>query len=333
MSDKPFEATPHRLERAKREGDIATSHELSAVAAFACALASCALTAAPIAAVARGMLFDAASGRSNAFALLQAGVLICVTPASAAFGAVLCGTVQAGGLQFSGLKLQPSRLAPAENLKRMFSREAVVTAVRAIVAFACAALAIGPSAAAIAAAALNSASLPSLADASWNAAQRACWIACGTGALFASVDYALQVVRRRKRLRMTHEELKRESKENDGDPLARGRRKAMHRALSRGSLRKIKDAAFVLTNPTHVAMALEYRPPDVPVPRVLVRAADETAAAVRALAAEHGIPVIENPPLARALFANTQPGDFIPQETYVAVAEVVAALARSGALQ
>lgn len=333
MSDKPFEATPHRLERAKREGDIAASHELSAVAAFACALAACALTAAPIAAVARGMLFDAAAGRSNTLGLVQAGSLICITPAAAAAGALLCGTAQAGGLRFSGLKVQLSRLAPGENLKRMFSREAVVTAVRAIVAFACAALAIGPSAAALAGAATSSAAIPPLASATWAAALRAAWIACGTGAAFAGIDYALQVARRRKRLRMSYDELKRENKEHEGDPLARGRRKALHRALSRGSLRKVKEAAFVLTNPTHIAMALEYRPPDVPVPRVLVRAADDVAAAVRALAAEHGIPVIENPPLARALYANTQPGDFIPQETYVAVAEVVAALVKSGALQ
>jgi flagellar biosynthesis protein FlhB len=133
-------------------------------------------------------------------------------------------------------------------------------------------------------------------------------------------------------MRMSFEELKRDQKENDGDPLARSRRRSMHRQLSRGSLRRVKDAAFVVTNPTHIAIALEYRPPGVPVPRVLVRAADESAARVRELAAAYRVPLVENVSLARALYASAKPGEYIPQETYLAVAEIVAALTKCGAL-
>ncbi|HET9096293.1 MAG TPA: EscU/YscU/HrcU family type III secretion system export apparatus switch protein, partial [Candidatus Baltobacteraceae bacterium] len=104
------------------------------------------------------------------------------------------------------------------------------------------------------------------------------------------------------------------------------------RQISRGSLRRVKDAAFVLSNPTHIAIALDYRPPEVPVPRVLVRAADAAAARVRELAGAYGVPLVENIPLARRLYAAARPGDFIPQETYLAVAEVVAALAKAGVL-
>jgi flagellar biosynthesis protein FlhB len=132
---------------------------------------------------------------------------------------------------------------------------------------------------------------------------------------------------------MNLHELKRELKENDGDPASRARRKALHRSVIRGAISKVKDAAFVVVNPTHVAVALDYRPPDVPVPVVLVRAADEMALRVRDAAAKAGVPVIENVSLARALFAQTQVGQAIPHDYYVAVAEIVAALIRSGALE
>ena len=128
---------------------------------------------------------------------------------------------------------------------------------------------------------------------------------------------------------MSHDELKRELKEQDGDPLARGRRRSLHRRIARTSIARIKDAAFIVTNPTHIAIALEYRPPDIAVPRVLVRSADEAAMRVREIAHLHDIPTIENVPLARSLYAKTRPGDYIPQETYVAVAEIVAQLRRT----
>ncbi len=128
---------------------------------------------------------------------------------------------------------------------------------------------------------------------------------------------------------MSFEELRRDSKENDGDPLARSRRRALHRQIARGSLQRVKDAAFVVTNPTHIAIALEYRPPQVPVPRVLVRATDDAAARVRDLASAYGIPLVENVALARQLYASAKAGDFIPHETYVAVAEIVAALSKT----
>jgi len=126
--------------------------------------------------------------------------------------------------------------------------------------------------------------------------------------------------------------MKREAKESDGDPLARSRRRSLHRQLSRGAMHRVKEAAFVVTNPTHIAVALAYHPPEVPVPRVLVRAADDAAARVREIAREYGVPLVENVALARALYAAARPGDFIAQEHYIAVAEIVAALVKTGAI-
>jgi flagellar biosynthesis protein FlhB len=165
----------------------------------------------------------------------------------------------------------------------------------------------------------------------WQAARHVTFAACATGMLFALAEFAAARNAWLRKLRMSADDRKREAKEQDGDPFARGRRRAMHRSLMHGALAEVKKASFVVANPTHVAVALEYRPPAVPVPRVLVRAADEMAARVRAMAVECGVPVIENVALARALYRDARAGEPIAHAHYVAVAEVVAALARSKA--
>lgn len=326
--EKQFEASQSRIERAKREGDVARSQELGNVAAFGSALLATAAIAAPLAASVQGALAQAAQGRNDTAGLAFAAALMLVPMSVGAAAAIATNIVQSGGLRPAPLTLKAERLAPGENLKRMFSREAAVTAARATIAFFCAGAAIVPAFGGIYAAALHAGGLGGVASAAWSGALHTAAVACITGAIFAGADYGVQLVRWRKRLRMSFEELKRDQKENDGDPQARGRRRALHRQISRGSLRKVKDAAFVITNPTHIAIAVEYRPPEVLVPRVLVRAADEAAARVRELAAAYGIPLVENVPLARRLYAIAKPGQFIPHETYMAVAEIVAALTR-----
>ena len=94
---------------------------------------------------------------------------------------------------------------------------------------------------------------------------------------------------------------------------------------------RVKAAAFVVANPTHIAIALEYQPPEIPVPRVLFARGRRNALRVRCWP-RSSVPVIENVPLARELYALTQPGDEIPVETFVAVAEVVNALMQTGSL-
>lgn len=330
--EKQFEPTQSRIDRAKREGDLARSQELGNVAAFGAALIACAAIVTPLASSARAALIAAAAGRNAGAALASIALLMLVPIAAAAAAALASNVVQSGGVRFAAVTLKAERLAPNENLKRMFSRESLVTAARATIAFICAAGAIVPAFIAIYASALHAGGLGGVASAAWSGALRAAAAACAVGGVFAGADYGLQRVRWMRRMRMSFEELRRDQKENDGDPLARSRRRSLHREMARGSLRRVKDAAFVVTNPTHIAVALEYRPPDVPVPRVLVRAADEGAARVRELATAYRIPLVENVPLARQLYAIAKPGQFIPHETYLAVAEVVAALAKSGVL-
>jgi flagellar biosynthetic protein FlhB len=233
-------------------------------------------------------------------------------------------------LTFSSIALKAERLDPVEGIKRMLSRDSLLHVLRATLAFVLAAGAMLFVFAHAASLALGSLDAAAVAVAAWHASQGAAAIACGAGSLFAVAEFASARSAWLRKLRMSFDERKREAKEQDGDPHARGRRRSLHRSLLHGAIARVSEAAFVVANPTHLAIALEYRPPEVAVPRVLVRAADAAALHVRELAAHHRIPVVENVPLARALFRDARPGDAIPHAHYVAVAEVVAALMRGG---
>lgn len=186
-----------------------------------------------------------------------------------------------------------------------------------------------PAFAASAPALLASTSLDRFATAAWSCAIEVVAVAAGIGLLFSLVEFAAARNAWLRRLRMSLEERRREQKEEEGDATARGRRRSLHRAFLRGGLAKVKEAAFVVVNPTHVAVALAYAPPLVTVPKVLVRAIDDLALQVRALAVRHSIPVVDNPLLARALYRDVRSVEPIPREHYLAVAEVVIALARA----
>lgn len=329
---KPFEATQSRIDKAKREGTIARSQDLGMLLAFAGALAGTAAVAHPIAELAAQAIRAAAGHRSSTLAVMNLLALACL-PASCAAGAgIAAALAQAGGVRFVAIGANVSRLNPVEGFKRMLSREALVTALRASAAFVCAAFAISATFSRIAAPALDGRRAAALAALSWHGGWHVVVAICAIGAVFAGLDYAIQRNHWKKNLRMSADELQRDHKEQEGDPLARGRRRALHRRVSRGSLARTREAAFVVTNPTHIAIALEYGPPRVPVPTVLVRAADEAATRVREIAREHRIPLVENVALARALFAGAEVGDAIPKTLYFAVAEIVAALKGSGAI-
>jgi flagellar biosynthesis protein FlhB len=334
-AQKRFDATPARKFKAKRDGNVARSSEVGAITAFGCAafatLAVLPFIGAPVTALlAQECAHPDPAQLPVAFMAILATALI---PASAAgVGAVAAGLFQAGGLRFNVPKFAPAVLNPLAGIKRMIGAEAAVGALRAIVAFTIATIALWPVASDIFARALTLDGVGAFGQLGIGGAARGCASALAVGACFAAADYAL--VRRRwlHGLKMTLEEVRRDQKENDGDPHARSRRKTLHRNLVRGSIARTKEASFVVVNPTHIAIAIRYAPPDVAVPEILVRAADDGALAVRTLARTHGIPIVENVALARALFAHGEAGRCIPADTFVAVARVIAALIREGIL-
>jgi|GEM_PF-8071 flagellar biosynthetic protein FlhB len=131
-------------------------------------------------------------------------------------------------------------------------------------------------------------------------------------------------------LKMSKQEVKDEARQSEGDPNVKGKiRKLRHEMHRRIMMREVPRATVVVTNPTHYAVALRYRAGEDRAPVVVAKGADNLARRIREIAAEAHVPLVENPPLARALFAQTEPGDEIPADLYTAVAELLAIVLRS----
>ena len=145
----------------------------------------------------------------------------------------------------------------------------------------------------------------------------------------AAMDYLWQVWRYEQSLRMSRDEIKQEMKQTDGDPLVKQRIQSFGRSLARRQMmRQVPDADVVITNPTHLAVAIVYDPLKAPAPIVVAMGQRKVAERIKAIAKENGVPCVENKPLARALIASARVGSLIPSELYVAVAEVLAFLFR-----
>jgi flagellar biosynthesis protein FlhB len=131
-------------------------------------------------------------------------------------------------------------------------------------------------------------------------------------------------------MKMTKEEIKREAKEDSGDPQVKGRMRRMVRNLLKNDINKaIASADVIVTNPTHFAVALKYDSKKMRAPKVVAKGVDHTALKIREIAGKKRVPIIENRPLARALHAQVKVGKDVPVELYKAVAEVLAAVYRA----
>jgi len=143
--------------------------------------------------------------------------------------------------------------------------------------------------------------------------------------VIAALDYLYQWWDYEKNLKMSREELKQEFKQTEGNPELKSEMKRRQRAIAmRRMMQDLKTADVVVTNPTHYAVALRYDPKENSAPVIVAKGADEIARRIKELAKEYGIVIVENKPLARALFNQTEIGQTVPTELYKAVAEVLA---------
>jgi type III secretion protein U len=142
--------------------------------------------------------------------------------------------------------------------------------------------------------------------------------------IVAAADYAFQKAQHIKGLKMTKDEVKREYKESEGDPLIKSMRKALHQEMvMSGEAQAVRKASVVVTNPTHIAVALRYESGETPVPMVIAKGENLVARRMVEIAREEGIPVMENVPLARELFDNVGVDRYIPADLIEPVAEVL----------
>ncbi len=141
----------------------------------------------------------------------------------------------------------------------------------------------------------------------------------------ALLDYAFQRWQFEEKIKMSKQEVRDEFKETEGDPLIRSRIRALQREMARRRMMaEVPRSDVVITNPVHLAVALRYDPSAMPAPEVVAKGADRVAQRIVELARESGVPVYEDPPVARALFRQTEIGDRIPADLFEAVAGILA---------
>ena len=142
-------------------------------------------------------------------------------------------------------------------------------------------------------------------------------------------DYLFQKHQFKKRLKMSKQEVKEERKMFEGDPMIKGRLKdRMRDIMSRNMAVNVPKADVIVTNPTHFAIAIEFDPMTMAVPTITAKGADEMAFRIRSLAKDSGVPIIENRPLARALYADADVGDPVPEAYYEAISRILAHVAK-----
>ncbi len=155
------------------------------------------------------------------------------------------------------------------------------------------------------------------------------WV-CGAMAIVAIASYSYQHIKTEKDLRMTKQEVRDEQKQQEGDPMVKGQRRRMaRRLLQKQMMQSVPTADVVVTNPTHYAVALKYERGKDEAPIVVAKGEGRFARRIKDLAAQHGVPMIENRPVARMLFKIGKVGEPVPLELYHAVAEILAFVYRT----
>ena len=343
-TEKP---TPHRVKESRKKGQVARSRDLAmAAASVASTMALAALGPRLI----HGLQDNVRAGLSSlgddplraldvndigslvTQSSLQLATLVGPLAAVTAVAAVGMHGFQ-GGWSFApgALKLNWSRLNPASNAKRLSFAISGVETLKAVLVMAVVSTIAWKAVFGMAAEAPRLAWLSpaDAAAATWARAEWLLWRAAWFLGAVALGDYAWQRYRLMQSLKMTRQEVKDEHRQNEGSGEVKGRIRRLQRDMSRRRmLRDVERATVIITNPTHVAVALEYKRESMSAPRVLAKGADHMAARIRERALKHGIPMVENVPLARSLYTTAEVGDVIPAPLFAAVAEVLAYLVR-----
>jgi flagellar biosynthetic protein FlhB len=331
-ADRSEAATPRRLERAREQGQVALSREAVGFAALLAASLAAMLALPPMGAellramravLARGHELTMAEGVAGLFWL--ALKIVAPVAGAAAVGAAGVTLLQTRGL-VSAAPLAPrlDKINPWAGLKRLLGLESLAEFLRSLAKLALVGGALWFAMRDVLA--LQEAlhhSVAATLQAAGGAVLRLMAAALAAFALVAVLDLAWVRFRHLRNLRMTRQELREEVKESEGDPQLRARRRQIQQQRARSRMMaEVPKAAVVITNPTHYAVALAYAGGDA-APRIVAKGVDEVAARIRAAAEGAGVPLVANPPLARALH-RLDLGAEIPAEHYQAVAEIIA---------
>ena len=333
-------ASPQRLEKAREEGDVPRSRELSTCTILFAAGGALWMSGESLIrqlnhalvtglSMERVLAFDADMLLSHiAISLLD--VLLAFSPVVGILLIVALGSpLLIGGWLFSAKALQPnfSRMNPLSGLANMVSKNSGIELLKAIAKT----ILVGSVALMVISSQKNAIfglALEPLRQGSAHLGNMlvVCFLSIvGALVLIAAIDVPFQMWHYADKLKMTQQEVIQESKEANGNPQIKAKIRAQQREMARRRMMaEVPTADVVVTNPTHFAVALKYKEGGSGAPRVVAKGTDAVAAKIRELAALNNVPLLEAPPLARALHKHTELGDEIPQALYAAVAEVLA---------
>ena len=336
MDERNHPATERQRQRFAERGQIAYSRDLSTVGALAAAAIALAIFGATSAAAATTFMAKLFGGlgtlspRAVGSLFVSAfGIIAGPTLGMTLAGALLVGAAQSHG-HFSSktLEFDLSRLEPLARLKEMFiSVDGVISLVASIIKVGLVAVVCGVTLAQRLPILLcrEPMTLAAVARDGGALLGTLCLRVILVMAALALADWAIVWFRLERKMRMTTQEIRDDTKEDLGDPLIRmHRRRRQREILRQRSLRDVGHATVVLVNPTHYAVALLYAAQQMRAPRVVAKGADLAAERIRAAARHAGVPVLADPPLTRLLFRRVRVGAEIPADLYQAVAVVLA---------
>ena len=342
--DRNLPASERKLKKARDDGQVTRSRDLSHLAVLGAGALSL-MSLAPRMfdqlklSLSQQLTFNAAAiaHPESMLARLQdmvaVGLLGCIIFAVITTVVVMLSTVAVGGWVTSLKPVMPdfSRLNPLTGFGRLFTKDKVTEVVKMTLITAIL-IAVGTS--------YLSSSMHSIAmlilQPSTSALQFLTdWLTSGMSLLLviillvAMVDVPLQSFLHKSKMKMSHQEVKQEGKESDGNPQMKGRLRQRQREIAQGnSISAVPKADFILMNPTHFAVAIKYDDKTMRAPQVISKGADLLALKIRDIAKSNAIPVLQSPMLARALYANAELDQDIPASLYTAVAQVLAYIYR-----
>ena len=339
FQEKTEEPTDKRLEDSKKKGQVAQSREISSsmIIMFSAIFFSFMM------AQVFGEMFrvymtfvrnsNVDINVSNIQGILSFGVYRWMYLVVPVFGLLIFitigGSILQTGFMWSSeaLKFNPASMNPVEGIKKLFNKKSFVEVLKAVIKIVILSyIAYG----------LITNELPNiytLTDRDIGSiigylGRTAFKLTMKVGVVFlfiAGLDYLYQRWQHRKDLMMTLQEVKEEQKERDGNPLVKSRIRSLQREMARHRMiEDVKTADVIVTNPTHFAVALKYKAGDMPAPKVIAKGAGFIALRIKEVGIEHRVPVIENKLLARGLYYAVNVGNFIPEEFYLIVAELLA---------
>ena len=337
--EKTESATPHRIEKAREEGQIPRSRELTSVLMLVAGLSILWMTGASMARKIGALLADGlkfnhsvVSDTSQMFHLLgnlvTQGVFALIPMMAGLVLVAIAAPMLLGGIVFSkALKFELGKMNPIKGLGRLFSAQSAAELLKSVLK----AILVGcvtwlyisshwPDMLRL----ISENPYSALANALNMIAMCSILIVLGLSPM-VGFDVFWQLYSYFKGLRMTRQDIRDEYKQQEGDPHVKGRiRQQMRAAARRRMMADVPKADVIVTNPTHYSVALQYDERKMSAPKVVAKGAGEIALRIRELGKEHRIPVLEAPPLARALYRHSEIGQHIPGTLYAAVAEVLA---------